>query len=661
MLADLKGVCFAYTDTQILQDINFTVMEGERTGLIGPNGVGKTTLLKLMSGELSPDKGTVALKSGMRLGLLQQSGGYESGRTVIDEMREVFRQDYNAVSKLEALAARLACAEEGSKEYLDISSEMERLDRYIAARDSYNVEVRIRTVLNGMSFAGMYDQVIDSMSGGEKTRLKLARLLLESPDLLILDEPTNHLDISSMFWLEDYLKTFKGAVLVVSHDRFFLDAVCSKIAEIENCRLSVFPGNYTKYKELKAARTERLIKEYEAKVEEIRKLQDYVDRNLVRATTAKSAQSRVKQIEKLGTPEKPYVPPEPPKYSFTADVKPYEKVLDVTNLDLWAGGKKLITGADFDVTRGDRFAIVGPNGTGKTTLMKAILSGTDNAITHGRNVQMAMYDQEGLNLNKDEQVLYELWGRHTLLSQTEVRGILARGGLFAEDMMKKVGELSGGESAKLGLCVLECEGANVLLLDEPTNHLDLDARESLEQALKAFEGTVIFVSHDRYFLSALASRVAEIRGGRLVIYDMDYAHYIEQKKQLQQEASASATAFQAFASKAAGATSSASAGPIAPGPSASGAPQGEAGATHATPSGTYRSKEERAQEARAKTKIKDMERRITALEEEEAGLNARLADPAVLADYKEVQKVSARLDKVREELEALYEEYGRMV
>ncbi|MCD8286007.1 MAG: ABC-F family ATP-binding cassette domain-containing protein [Clostridia bacterium] len=635
MLTDLKGVWFAYTENQILRDINFTVLEGERIGLIGPNGVGKTTLLKLISGELSPDKGTVALKSGMRLGLLQQTGGYESGRTVINEMREVFRQDYNAVSKLETLSAKLATATEGCKEYLDLSSEIERLNRYIASRDSYNVEVRIRTVLNGMSFAGMYDQVIDSMSGGEKTRLKLARLLLESPDLLILDEPTNHLDISSMFWLEDYLKTFKGAVLVVSHDRYFLDATCSKIAEIENCCLSVFPGNYTKYKELKAAKTERLIKEYEAKMEELRKLQDYVDRNLVRATTAKSAQSRVKQIEKIGTPEKPYIPPEPPKYSFKSDYKPYEQVLEVNNLDLWAGGKKLISGAQFEVTRGDRFAVVGNNGTGKTTLMKAILSGSNPAIIPGRNVQMALYDQEGLNLNKQEQVIYELWGRHMSLTQTEVRSILARGGLFAEDMMKKVGELSGGESAKLGLCVLECEGANVLLLDEPTNHLDLDARESLEQALKTYDGTVIFVSHDRYFLSALATRVAEIQDGCLAVYNMDYAHYIEQKKLAQQETSAAGTAAPAASSKAADASK----------------PSG----------GTYRSKEERAQEARTRTRIRDIEKRITDLEAEEAALNESLTSPAVLADYKEVQRITARLGAIHASLEALYEEYGEMV
>ncbi|MCD8295493.1 MAG: ABC-F family ATP-binding cassette domain-containing protein [Clostridia bacterium] len=634
MLTDLKGVSFAYTENQILQDISFTVMEEERIGLIGPNGVGKTTLLRLISGELSPDTGTVALKSGMRLGVLQQTGGYESGRTVIDEMREVFRQDFNAVSKLEALSQKLAAVhDEGSKEYMDISSEMERLNRYIASRDSYNVEVRIRTVLNGMSFAGMYDQVIDSMSGGEKTRLKLARLLLESPDLLILDEPTNHLDISSMFWLEDYLKTFKGAVLVVSHDRYFLDATCSKIAEIENCRLSVFPGNYTKYKELKAAKTERLIKEYEAKVEELKKLQDYVDRNIVRATTAKSAQSRVKQIEKLGPAVKPYIPPDPPKYSFKADYKSYDKVLEVSNLDLWIGGKKLISGAQFDINRGDRFAIVGNNGTGKTTLIKAILAGENQAILRGRNVQMALYDQEGLNLNKQEQVIYELWGRHMGLTQTEIRKLLARGGLFEEDMFKKVGELSGGESAKLGLCVLECEGANTLLLDEPTNHLDLDARESLEKALKAFDGTVIFVSHDRYFLSALATRVAEIEEGKLTVYNTDYAHYLEQKKLVPQEAPAPA---QTSSSSKSSADASKPAG------------------------GSYRSKEERAQEARTKAKIKDIEQRITALEQEEARLNERLADPAVLADYKEVNRITARISEIHELVEALYEEYGEI-
>lgn len=626
MLITFDNVAFSYGDNLIFSGVNFTINEGERIGLIGANGAGKTTLLKLLTGEYTPDSGSVILKNGLRMGVLEQNGGYESGRTVYEEMKKVFSEELSAVEKLGVLAERLAKSQYASREYNELSAKIESLNKFITSHECYDIDVKIKTVLNGMSFGGMHDRVIDSMSGGEKTRLKLARLLLENPDILILDEPTNHLDISTLFWLEEYLATYKGAVLVVSHDRYFLDKICKKCAELENGELVVYSGNYTKYKTLKAERYARLLKEYEAQCEERQKLQTYVDKNIVRATTAKSAQSRVKQLERMEILEKPYTPPAPPSFKFEYDVKSYERVLDCDNFDLEIGGKRLISAGRLSVTRGEKLAIVGENGAGKSTLLKEILRGSNPKITLGRYVKPALYDQEGANLDGENTVLYELWGRHTGLTQTEVRALLARGGLFAEDMEKPVRALSGGERAKLALCILETERANVLFLDEPTNHLDLPARESLERALSEFDGTLVFVSHDRYFLSALAERVAEIEKGSLNVYDCGYSGYIESKR-LRREEEKRAELYERREREAERKESS------------------------------YRSKTERAAQAQRKEKIKRIEADICALEQEEEEINKQLTDPEVLSDYKRVAALSARLEAIKLQLDELYTEY----
>ncbi|MDE5666949.1 MAG: ATP-binding cassette domain-containing protein [Clostridia bacterium] len=349
MIITVENAAFSYGDNLIFDGVSFAVNEGERIGLIGANGEGKTTLLKLVLGELSPDCGQVVKKNGARIGYLEQNGGYSSGNTVYKEMLEVFKAELSAIEKLEKLSQKLAATEAYAPEYAALSAQIENLNAYISSHDCYLAEVKIKTVLNGMGFQNKYGQIIDTMSGGEKTRLKLARLLLEQPDLLILDEPTNHLDVSTLSWLEEYLAAFKGAVLIVSHDRYFLDKLTSRILEIENKRLSSFAGNYSKYKVLKAERQARLLKEYEAQQEERKKLQDYVDRNIVRATTAKSAQSRVKQLEKMEILEKPYIPPKSPAYRFTYENIPYENVLSLNSLDLEIGGKRLISGGQLNI------------------------------------------------------------------------------------------------------------------------------------------------------------------------------------------------------------------------------------------------------------------------------------------------------------------------
>jgi ATP-binding cassette subfamily F protein 3 len=613
----------------ILEKIAFSINEGEKVGLIGENGTGKTTLIKLILGQLNPDSGSVILKNGIKIGYLEQNGGYESGNTVYEEMREIFAEEYAAVDKLSALSVKLSEADYNSKDYNIISAKIESLNKYLVAHDCFDVDVKIKTVLNGMGFSAFYDRVIDNMSGGEKTRLKLARLLLEGPDILILDEPTNHLDITTMFWLEDYLSTFKGAVFVVSHDRYFLDRIVTRILEVENKRLTSFKGNYSKYKVLKAELFARQLKEYEAQQEERAKLQDYVDRNIVRATTAKSAQSRVKQLDKMEILEKPYTPPTPPEYIFKYDQQSYESVLDIQNLNLEIGGKRLISGGQLSLVRGNKLAIVGENGTGKSTLLKTIIAGNP-AIRVGRFVKIGYYDQEGANLDGNNTVLDELWNRHLGLTQTEVRAALARCGLFAEDMYKPVKALSGGERAKLALCILECERANTIVLDEPTNHLDLPARESLERALKKFDGTLIFVSHDRYFISAIADRVVEIEGGKLNYYEGGYEYYNEEKKKRVENLRAEEEA-RLYAQK------------------------------DAEREKSFRTKKERAESERKKAEIKKLESEIGELETEEEEINQSLANPDILCDYVKVNALSARLEQIKADLDTLYNRYADMI
>ena len=637
MLISADNLHFGFNGGSLLENVCFALNEGERVGLIGGNGEGKTTLIRLVLGELEPESGSLFRKNGIRIGYLAQNGGYDSANTVFAEMREIFAADIRAMESLREVEKRISESKEGSDEYRVLSAKYESLNKQIAARDSYNFEVRIRTVLNGMGFENVYDQPICTMSGGEKTRLKLCRLLLESPELLILDEPTNHLDMKTLYWLEDYLATFKGAILTVSHDRYFLDRLVSHIYELENKKLSVFKGNYTKYKVLKAEKTAHLLKEYEKQQEERAHMQEYVDKNLVRASTTKMAQSRRLALEKMELVEKPQLPPSPPRFRFTYADKPYERVLEINDLHLTAGGKTLLNSASFTLMRGEKCAVIGDNGTGKSTLVKEIVQSKNPAVKFGRFVKIACYDQENANLDLNETVLGELWGRHVAWDQTKVRGILAQAGLVAEDMDKKVRMLSGGERAKLALAVFECENGNFLILDEPTNHLDLSARESLEAALKEFDGTLLFVSHDRYFIRALAGKILELENGEATEFTGTYEEY---------------AAFKAQAKEAAKNTTKID-GNSVPAPSV---PKNSD-----NKESYYRSKEERAQDAKRRTRIKKIEEEISALEAEDAELNASLADPEVTGNFALLSEKCNRLEEIKNLLDTLYNEYETLL
>ncbi len=619
MLISLDGVTFSYTGEPVLSGVSLSIDEGERVGFIGGNGEGKTTLIKLILGELNPEQGSVIKKNGIRLGYLPQSGGFESEDTVLRAMEEVFERDRFLLKELEKTQEKMSSEREENLPAL--MRKCEALEREISSRDSYNYVVKIRTVLNGMGFHGRTEEKVSVMSGGEKTKLKLCRLLLEEPDLLILDEPTNHLDLTTLFWLEDYLSAFKGALLIVSHDRYFLDKLTARTVELENKRLLSYKGNYSKYKILKEERYKTELREYEKLLEKTKKLQDYVDKNLVRATTAKSAQSRVKQLEKI-TLEKPIPPKEAPRFRFTYETRPYERVLFAPRFDLYAGEKLLLKNAEFTLMRGEKCALVGDNGTGKSTLLKFLLSG-DGRVGYAKFLKVAYYDQENAELNPDMTVIDDLRFRFPLFPLTEAYSLLAQSGINSEDALKKVRELSGGLKAKLAFAVLQAEHGNFLALDEPTNHLDLLSRESLETALREFDGTLLFVSHDRRFIESIATSIACIEDGTLTKFDGNYSAYLEQKKTKPAEEKTEFPAKEKPASE------------------------------------SYRSKEERARQAKTRQRISEIESRLAKIEEEQQTLNDELIKHA--ADFTKVREFTARLEALQTESDRLYEEYGNLI
>lgn len=630
MLVSFQNVSFGFEGSVLFSDVDFSVSEGEKIGLVGGNGEGKTTLLRLILSKLSPESGEIFKKNGMRVGYLEQNGGFDSSRTVFEEMHALFSEDEKAISDLREMESRLSSVEENSIEYRELAQKYDRLTRFVDSRDSYHVEVKIRTVLNGLGFSSFYDHVISTMSGGEKTRLKLCKLLLEEPDLLILDEPTNHLDIQTLFWLEEYLSSYRGALLVVSHDRYFLDRTVQKIFDLERGKLTVYTGNYTKYKRLKEEATARAQKEFDKQQVEIAHLNDYIARNRVRATTAKMAQSRIKQLDKMEKLDEPKTPVSPPSFSFTFETDPAKEVLTFQDYCLTVEDKALFSHADFTLLRGEKCALIGENGTGKSTLIKQIYAHTDEKIRLGRFVKIGYYDQENANLDPNNTVLAELWGRHVLWSQTDVRKLLARSGLFAEDTEKKVRSLSGGERAKLALAVFSAENGNFLLLDEPTNHLDLPAREALEKALKDYQGTILFVSHDRYFISAVAGKIAEIKDKRLTVFDGTYEAFCEKKR---------------------------SSEPIVRNEPSEKTVKSETREAPVAEVKSYRSKEERANDAKKKERARQIEKELESLEAEEKKITEELSTSEVSANYALLKEKCDRLEEIKQRTDELYEEY----
>ncbi len=508
MLAALDHITRYFGDTLIFDAVSASIEDGDRIGLIGANGIGKSTLLNVLCGQLSPDDGAVSVTNGVHIGFLQQNSGLSRENTIYAEMRGVFQELLDLEQQLSSLEQQIAACTVHDERYQALCEEYSDLSAYFEARDGYHIDVRIRTVLNGMGFDEKNDGlIINALSGGEKTRLALAKLLLEEPELLVLDEPTNHLDFRTLMWLEDYLQGYKGGLIVVSHDRYFLDRMVTKIWELESRKLYVYPGNYTRYKTLRAERVKQELRAYEAQQNKIASMREYAEKNIVRASTSNMAKSRLHQLEHIKVLERPTERTPVPHFSFTYSRRPVKDLLTVKNLTLSVGagdGRVQLSGPlDFEIKRGDKVAIIGPNGTGKSTLLKTVLGflPKDGEVTWGGNVQTAFYEQENSQLNPGHTALEELWGQYPLMAEYEIRGLLGQVLIRGEEVYKKIGVLSGGERARTALALLMLQHANTLILDEPTNHLDLQSKEALEEALREFDGTLLFVSHDRYFLN----------------------------------------------------------------------------------------------------------------------------------------------------------------
>ena len=526
----------SFSGDVLFDNINIQVDEKDRIALVGRNGAGKSTLLKILVGEEAPTSGEINTKRDLSLSYLAQDSRFESENTIFDEMLHVFDDVRSMESRLRKMEMQMA--ELTGDAFDKLMSDYDRLSEEFRVKGGFTYEAEIKAILNGFKFdESMWQMKISELSGGQNTRLALAKMLLEKPELLVLDEPTNHLDIETIAWLENYLVNYPGALIIVSHDRYFLDKVATVTLDLTKHSLDRYVGNYSKFMDLKAGKLALEAKNYEKQAKEIAKLEDFVQRNLVRASTTKRAQARRKQLEKMELLDKPSAGQKSANMTFHADKVSGNVVLTVTDAAIGYDDQILSEPINIDVKKFDAIAIVGPNGIGKSTLIKSIvgqipfIKGTS---TYGANVEVGYYDQTQSNLTRTNTVLDELWNDFSTTPEVEIRNRLGAFLFSGDDVKKSVSMLSGGERARLLLAKLSMQNNNFLILDEPTNHLDIDSKEVLEDALIDFDGTLLFVSHDRYFINRVATKVLEISEEGSTLYLGDYDYYLEKKAELEE-------------------------------------------------------------------------------------------------------------------------------
>lgn len=624
----------------ILSNIKLEVQSKDRIALVGRNGAGKSTLLKIISGTMSYDGGDIIKPKNLSIGYLAQNTGLESSLSIWDEMITVFQHLQIKEKKLRELEANM-----GNPSYINNPEQYEKLLKeydqlQVAFKDEggYQYEADIRTVLHGLNFGDFdYSTLISTLSGGQKTRLAMAKLLLTKPDLLILDEPTNHLDIETLSWLEQYLQGYPGALLIVSHDRYFLDKVVTQVYELSRTNCRKYVGNYSKYLEESAALYEQELKLFEKQQEEIAKLKDFVQKNIARASTTKRAQSRRKQLEKMKVMDRPLGDEKSASFSFDIERQSGNDVLMVDHLSVAYSGKEpILKEVSFQLKREESVALVGPNGIGKSTMLKAItnqLEAVAGTITFGSNVTIGYYDQQQANLTSNKTVLNELWDEYPLKPEKDIRTVLGNFLFSGDDVLKIVSSLSGGEKARLALAKLMMEKANLLILDEPTNHLDLDSKEVLENALIDYPGTILFVSHDRYFINRLATRIIELSTEGLQSYLGDYDYYVAKKaemeelEQLEREAQSASKVHVQSAS-----------------------PESDKARYELD-------KEQKRKDRQRQRRIEEIEQQIEEIEMKIAENEELLCDPAVYQDYEKAAELNNANEQFNEQLEALMEEW----
>lgn len=534
----VSNVTKSYGIDIILQNISFIVNEGDKIGVIGENGAGKSTLFNLLAGFTEADSGTISISTN-KIGYLQQNTVIDSEKSIYEEVKTVFDEIFQLEKQIKSLEEKISQTKDShllDKLFLEYSF---LTDKY-KELDGYSVESKIRGVLNGLGFdVSQFATTVSTLSGGQKTRLMLAKTLLLSPDVLLLDEPTNHLDINSIEWLEQYLKFYNGTILIISHDRYFLDKIVTRIFEIENTHLSVYEGNYTEYLKRKKLEMEAKLKAYEEQQKEIKRIKSIIQIQKNRRTekSVKMAESKQKLLEKMELIEKPVINNKSINLRFDFDLESGNDVLTVKNLSL-RFDRQIFSNVSFEIKKGEKIALLGPNGIGKSSLLKILVGEIDNfegEIKFGTNVITGYYEQEFKSLNAEKTVIDEIWDENPYLTQTEVRTLLASFLFREEDVFKTISTLSGGEKARLSLLKLILSKANFLLMDEPTNHLDLKAKEVLEEALLDYTGTLLFVSHDRYFIDKIATKVMILTPQGVEVYLGNYSYYIEKKNQLNEK------------------------------------------------------------------------------------------------------------------------------
>ncbi|ESU31597.1 multidrug ABC transporter ATP-binding protein [Bacillus sp. 17376] len=624
----------------ILSNIKFEIQTNDRVALVGRNGAGKSTLLKIIAGYESHDGGEIIRPKGTLIGYLAQNTGLESEKSIWDEMLAVFGHLHSMEKDLRRLEEKMSdpAILSNETEYERIMKEYDLLQVQFKEKGGYQYEADIRSVLHGLNFHSFdYSTKISTLSGGQKTRLALAKLLLTRPDILILDEPTNHLDIDTLSWLEQYLQGYDGAILIVSHDRYFLDKVVNQVYEISRHQLTKFPGNYSSYLEQKAANYERDLKLFEKQQDEINKLQDFIQRNLARASTTKRAQSRRKQLEKIDRMDRPMGDEKSASFSFQIERQSGNDVLKVHTLAVGYQNEVVSENISFNLSRGDSTALVGPNGVGKSTLLKTIvekLPSITGNIQYGSNVSIGYYDQEQAELSSNKKVLNELWDEYPLISEKDIRTVLGNFLFSGDDVLKIVSTLSGGEKARLALAKLMLQNSNFLILDEPTNHLDLDSKEVLENALIDYPGTILFVSHDRYFINRIATKVLELDRGGSTEYLGDYDYYVEKK--LEQEE------LKALAEQSAKASGSA------------------VDNSKQDKTSYQQDKEAKKLERQRKRRMEEVESLIDKLETEVAEYEELLCDPEFFQDHEKAGEINSKIEAAKEKLDELMEEWTEL-
>ena len=607
----------------LFHNINLQIQEHGRTALVGRNGAGKTTLLKMIAGITSPDEGTISKAKDLSIGYLAQDQGLDSQNNIWAELETVFADLHREEQTIHDLEKQLATLDATTDQYGRVMEQYDRLQGDFKKRGGFEYESRMRGILTGFGFGEeYYDTPVNALSGGQKTKLALAKILLQAPNLLILDEPTNHLDMNVLAWLEDYLKSYQGALLVVSHDRYFLDHVVKDVYDLDNRTLRHYTGNYTQFVQHKQEWLKAEWKHYDQQQKKIAKLEDFVNRNIVRASTTKRAQARRKQLEKMERLDRPVTDDQSIHFHFHSEKASGNEVLDVDQLKVGYDDQVLAGPLSFAVRKPHRVGIIGPNGIGKSTLLKTILNkipAVSGSVKFGANLDVGYYDQEQQQLHADKTVLEEVWDDHPEVPEKDIRSLLGSFLFVGDDVYKVVHELSGGEKARLELTKLSFQPINFLILDEPTNHLDIDSREVLESAINEFPGTVLFVSHDRYFINQVATDILDMRKDGIKHYEGDYDDYL-------------ATVAKATAPN--------------PASSAQSSPASSQGKQS-----YQQSKDQQRARRKLQRKVDDLEKQMAQLEDQQANIEAEMSKPEVATDIGKLTDLQKELDQLKAQSE----------